>query len=365
MAKRQHTIEINGVQYDAVTGAIVTNDSSPLKKSAKVVTKTPSAQFVDGFTKRKQPTSQKSAATSATTVHKKTSRSQTLMRNTVHKPNSPKVHAKSAITQQPTTEYLKPGVKALSADIKPERAARAVTTTKSLFISKFRRDNTPKTVSSVKTGALPVQAAPNSNQQQAADNAKSHAKTIAANKQLDEAIANATSHQQPKIKKPKLHEKIAKRLHIKPATLGAITAGFLIVTIGGYITYDRVPNIAMRFAVARAGVKAQLPSYQPAGFSLNGPIEYTPGQISLAFQSNTDERAFKVIQRASQWNSETLLENFINEGRKQFQTLQANGRTIYIYDGSNATWVDGGVWYQIEGNSSLNSDQLLRIANSL
>lgn len=364
MAKRQHTIEINGVQYDAVTGAIVAKDSSTTVKSpAKNSIKAPTAQFVDGFTKRKQQGATTATPTPATTVHKKTSRSQTLMRSTVKKPNSPKVHAKSAAAEKPNATYLKPSTKEVTAEIKPERAARAISTTKSHFISKFRHDKTATDISPLKTAMLAVHAAPKTDQQTAT--ALSHANPSITDKQITDTIANATSHEQPKIKKPKLHEKIANKLHIKPQTLLALTAGFFIITIGGYITYDRVPNIAMRFAVARAGVKAQLPSYQPAGFSLNGPIEYTPGQISLAFQSNTDERAFKVIQRASQWNSETLLENFINEGRKQFQTLQANGRTIYIYDGSNATWVDGGVWYQIEGNSSLNSDQLLRIANSL
>jgi hypothetical protein len=70
-------------------------------------------------------------------------------------------------------------------------------------------------------------------------------------------------------------------------------------------------------------------------------------------------------QRSSEWNSDALVQNFVATSRRAYQSYQDNGKTIYIYEGNNATWVDGGVWYQIEGNASLNSDQLLRIAKSL
>jgi hypothetical protein len=45
--------------------------------------------------------------------------------------------------------------------------------------------------------------------------------------------------------------------------------------------------------------------------------------------------------------------------------FQQKGLTIYMYDGSHATWVNQGVWYTIEGDSLLDTEQLLRIATSL
>jgi len=108
-----------------------------------------------------------------------------------------------------------------------------------------------------------------------------------------------------------------------------------------------------------------MPSYKPGGFALSGPITYSTGKISVSYQSNSDNRSYRVTQSNSAWNSETLLDNFVAVNRRAYQTFQDRGKTIYIYDGSNATWVDRGVWYQIEGASSLSSDQLLRIANSL
>jgi hypothetical protein len=162
-----------------------------------------------------------------------------------------------------------------------------------------------------------------------------------------------------------MHHRVASRLHVSPKSvvMGSSALALLIVT--GFVSYQQIPSLALRVAATRAGVHAQLPSYQPSGFSLKGPIAYTPGEVSLNYKSNSDSRNFKVIQRTSAWNSEALLNNFVTSKQQSYQTYQANGRTIYIYDGNNATWVDGGVWYQVEGKADLSSDQLLRIANSL
>lgn len=361
MAKRQHAIELNGITYDAISGEVLAKATRSQKTTGN---SKQSVKVVDGFTKRKAATPK--SVTPATAVHQKTNRSRTLMRATVKKPVQKKVHAKSAVITLPKQISSTTGVQALASDIKPERAARAAIITRSRFVSKFRpAANTVAKKPTLKVAPLAVNPGPSAPTTRASATAKAYATSSLSKKTFEAAITSATSHEQPKIKKPRLHEKIAHKLHLKPKTFVTIMAGAVLLSAGGYAAYNRVPTVAMQFAVARAGVKASLPSYRPAGFGLSGPIEYTPGQISFAFHSNTDQRSFRVVQKSSQWNSETLLENFIHEEKKQFQTLQSNGRTIYIYDGSNATWVDGGIWYQIEGNSSLNSDQLIRIANSL
>ncbi len=135
--------------------------------------------------------------------------------------------------------------------------------------------------------------------------------------------------------------------------------------IAGFIAYQNMPNLAMRVAAARAGFPATMPSYQPAGFALDGAIQYYPGQITVNFKSDSDNRIFSVTQKPSKWTSETLLDRVVAIDSRPYQTFQDKGKIIYIYDGSNATWVSGGIWYEIAGNSSLTSDQLLRIASSL
>jgi hypothetical protein len=118
------------------------------------------------------------------------------------------------------------------------------------------------------------------------------------------------------------------------------------------IAYSQAANIAMRIASTRSGIEAQLPRYQPTGYSVNGSIKYQPGKVNMVYASTTDSGSYEISQSASQWNSQALLENFILANDKDYQAFQSKGRTIYIYNDSNATWVDNGIWYNIESNQA-------------
>ena len=151
------------------------------------------------------------------------------------------------------------------------------------------------------------------------------------------------------------------RMRLAPAL--AVVASLLLV--GGYITYLNIPNVSLRVAASRAGIEATMPGYKPDGFSLNGPIAWSTGQVVISFASNTDERNYDVIQRNSRWDSQSLLANYVLEETADYTTFEESGLTIYVFEGANATWVNGGVWYTIEGESLLNPDQLINIATSL
>jgi hypothetical protein len=181
---------------------------------------------------------------------------------------------------------------------------------------------------------------------------------------IERALANATGHMEqpdPSPKKKRLHH----RLGVSKKVMSISTAVLAFVVLGGFYAYLNVPNFAMRVAATRAGFKATMPSYKPAGFAFAGPVNYTNGQVSVNFRSNTDDRAYQLTQRTSNWSSEALLTNYVAAQNKQYQTLEDKGRTLYIYDGSNATWVDNGIWYRLEGDSRLTTDQLSRVAASL
>jgi hypothetical protein len=183
---------------------------------------------------------------------------------------------------------------------------------------------------------------------------------------FNRALAHAHAHEQPKhhpVKKPR--RRIAHRLGMSQKVFNVGAGALAAILLLGFFAYQNVPNISMRIAASRAGFSAKLPSYKPTGFSFGGPIQYAPGQITVNFQSNSDDRNFHLTQKVSSWNSEALLDNYLLANSKTYQTYQDKGRTIYIYDGANATWVSGGIWYQIEGESSLTNDQLLQVANSI
>lgn len=337
------TIELNGYRYDARTGARLGRSESTSNAHKH--------RTVDGFVRRSAGPSQtitpKKVAPSHA-VHNKISKSRTLRRQGLAKP----VIKKTDAATNPATPIAKP-----SLQPHPTRLARAAQTKRSQHVSKFRPTATYK--------PLEIKTAPKETLSAAPASEQMPKRTMLPLSPFDMALQSADSHQEKPLPKLSLRERISKKLHISPRTLSAGFGVLLVLTIGGYFARQHMSELAVQLAATRAGIEARLPSYEPAGFSLAGPIEYSAGQIALSYQSNSDSRNFKIVQKKSDWNSQALLDNFIKAADKTFQTVQDKGKTIYIYDGNNATWVSGGVWYQVEGESSLNTDQLLRIASGL
>jgi hypothetical protein len=133
--------------------------------------------------------------------------------------------------------------------------------------------------------------------------------------------------------------------------------------LAGFIAYMNLPGIELRVASMRAGFHAEMPAYHPTGYALDGGIESSDGRIAMNFRSGNS--LYTITQQASDWNSETLLDQTAAERGEPTQTIQSKGRTIYIYDDSNATWVNGGVHYQITGNAPLHADELVSLATSM
>lgn len=258
-----------------------------------------------------------------------------------------------------------------------KRAVRAKKVSKSSLISKFGGGNIDGTHTS-RTAVVPVKPAPISAASApvattamaapvAAPPVAHTAAKVAPKKSFAKELEQAQSHTQPKPKKAKLHHRAAKKLHMKPRAFSLAASAAVVLILGGFFAYQYRSYAAVKVAAARSGVNAQLPA-QPAGFSLSDKVQYKAGEIRLAYKSNSDDRNFAVTQSASAWNSEALEENFVAQlPPPHSSTLYPNGKTVYTYgsDGTNATWVSGGVWYKVEANSALSSSQLQSIINSL
>lgn len=354
MSSRATTIELNGKRYDARTGKMLSAHETVTgtkKAYVKPATKQ-SGVALDGFSRRKAPVSERSKTTGRT-VSSKTEKSKTLMRSVVKKPAVKPTATKPTVSRRGQTPRL---------DIDPKRVSRAKSVKQSNLVSKY---GVPKKAITPITTTLPVRPEPEAPPMFAAHRKPVVEDKIDHSKKFQKAIDNATSHAQPRAKKPSKRQNISKKLRISNRTVNFAAVSLAVVLLGGFIAYQNVPNLSMRVAATRAGVEGRLPGYHPSGFGLSGPIKYQQGQITLNYSSNSDDRKFQVNQAASQWNSDSLAENYLVSANKTYQIFQDGGRQIYIYDDNNATWVDGGIWYKIEGNSALNNDQLLRMAASL
>ena len=171
------------------------------------------------------------------------------------------------------------------------------------------------------------------------------------------ALADATSHEQTY--NHKLH-KGKKRSRLLRLATGSLIALFLL----GFLAYQNTPSLSLKIASYRSGLDAKLPASQPNGYNF-GYLSYEPGNVIVNFTSPADSRQFNITQKASSWDSQALLSNFVTSANTAYETYQRAGRTVYLLSNNTATWVDSGIWYTVDGNSSLSSAQMLELAGSM
>jgi hypothetical protein len=178
-------------------------------------------------------------------------------------------------------------------------------------------------------------------------------KEEAVQKSLEQAPSHSANHDQ--VEKPKRY----------PRMLSVASASLALLLLGGYFTYLNMPSLSVRVAAAQAGVNASYPSYHPDGYSLNGPVAYTQGEVKMKFASNAGPQNFTVSQSKTSWDSSAVLDNYIKgKAGDNYITYDEHGLTIYTF-GGNAAWVNGGVLYTITGDAPLSGDQIRHIATSM
>ncbi len=385
--KSNNTININGKLYDARTGELIdqvnpTKARANLAESKKIVEQPKASStskshkptnkrgngFVDGIAKNpnssKTPAkldrspSKKSVSSNkpkagvthhVTTVHQKPKRSATLNRAGV---KSPKLSAPDA------KEHVSAKMKSTKPPL--HRVERAKATKKSELISRFAQPHAIMNSHSETGIDGPTESKLSMrNVAHAAEQSKStKSSQDTKHRLINESLSVASSS----VKKEK-----APRVKHSPKIFHFMSGGLAAVVLLGYVTYLNVPSVSMKVASSRAGFSATLPSQSPAGYKLQGPIAYSPGQVVIKFGSNTDERHFTVSQQPTAWDSEALKENFVDkESSLEPQTYNDRGLTIYLYNGGDAAWVDAGKFYSIKAeNSQLDTNQILDLATSM
>jgi hypothetical protein len=182
---------------------------------------------------------------------------------------------------------------------------------------------------------------------------------------LDEALTRADAHK--KHRRGQLpNQSLMQKALAAPKWLSIGVSVVIASLIAGYIAMNKVPQVAVRIAAAKAHISAEVPGYTPAGFSFTNPVSYSDGKVSLKFKANdSSNREFTISQASSKMSSKSLQDKVVPDNI-QVQTSVVNGTTVYIYGESNdAAWVNNGMQYTIKDAASLNSDQILKIANSL
>lgn len=230
---------------------------------------------------------------------------------------------------------------------------KAIPTGKPVTPYAFRAPTTPRAMDTFSTPAhKPATATPAAFPAIAVSAEKQHTRQPDI---FEQALARARSHD--------LAVEDSRPTGKKGRIAGILTATLSLLFIAGAIAYMNAPTLSMHLASMKAGFAAKLPSYSPAGYAF-GHLTYSPGNITVSYKAASNH-TFNITQRQSTWDSEALLNNFVSNANQAYQTYERAGRTIYFYGNDTATWVDSGVWYTINGNNSLDKNQLLDMASSM
>lgn len=383
----KNIIEINGRSYDAHTGKLLV--AKPLNIESEKPVSNPvnnsvtlhNGVVLDGVSKRKsfkkRPVNSQitpkpvSASINKPIVTKQlvsniepsrqTDRSKTLFRNIVKKPFGP-ISSDTPNTSSPTTG---PGANnSLTKKTTINRINRAKKTMRSISIARFNNINRQKPHL---TDSLNIAVAPKTTDTTpvTAPSIGSPALNNNDNQVFNHPIVQANNHLLKKIPKDKFYRRAARSLKVGGKSLAITAAVLAVIVLGCFLAYQKIPSVAMRVAAHRAGFSGHIPSTIPSGFSFKGPIIYSKNSIALNYKSNSDSRKFAIVQKPTEWNSESLLTNYLVSSRLQYQTYHDSGLTVYVFNGGEATWVDKGVWYSIKGEGTLSFDQILSIASSM
>lgn len=375
---KQHrtTIQINGKIYDAISGNLISS------KPAQTVPKTNRAQVqngsIDGFVSKTQvdlsdhklpntikvkAKNPKSSIKPANNMHSTYQHSQTLHRKAVAKPNFKSKNIRNTFLQSGQSNNSSHPI---LGGKNQQRLIRANQTHKSVAVSKFFQGlvKSEEEIISKSLSNIPhqnVQRSTIHHFETNNDNIKTHTSEQTSSEQTSQDNYDSQIKNNTKRKKQRNSHSWIKNSRTKSLIATSLTAILLV----GYITYINIPRAALKIASSKAGFSAQLPGYNPSGFKFAGPISYAPGQIILEYKSNTDDRRFSLTQKETAWDSQTLLDNYVLEESDLYSTYQERGLIVYIFGSSNATWVNGGIWYTITGSSNLTAEQMLKIAASL
>lgn len=416
--KSQKTIELNGNLYDTATGKILGRASSPRtsngnnidgffrsRASASAVHKTthqatdttvvkvvatPAAPKVVRTTtanhaKAHVPQPSKrvsgSAEVAAVTVtasspqktrdlqpnHAKAHKPQpavTLMRTAVQKPDpsfKKQVNVQTALAAK-TPSLIE--IKHTVATVDPDRLVRATTTSTSPMVSHHAREHHKPSIAVAPLAVVPVPVKPEGTVPPTVPAPLPPSNNPAPQGVIpqdifEHALANASNFLD--VREHRAHFRKHARKHV--LSMAAGTLALLLIALFAF--YQNSPSLQVKVAGARAGVSTHLPNFAAAGYSYGG-VKQSSGTLTLGFHDELGN--YQLIERSTSWSGTDMVQNVASvtaSGKPNYNTMHVGDTTIYRFSNTNATWVSGGTWYNLTGNSALTNDQVRTLFENL
>ena len=157
--------------------------------------------------------------------------------------------------------------------------------------------------------------------------------------------------------------------HFKKQTkrhLVSMAAGtFALVVIAGFAAYQNTPGLQFKVASIHAGVSTTMPNFKAAGFAYTG-VRASDGKLTIGFKDDTGK--YQLTQQTTNLANGDVIQNISAtdaSGNPNYTTVQAGDTTVYRFANTDATWVYGGTWYTVNGNSPLTDSQVQSLVKSI
>lgn len=359
MQKPTHVLELNGRRYNALTGQLL--DSEAAKSVDGILASAPTPEPAKPRPepiKTAQPAHYPAHKGQAMDIqrgpvhhakHHPVQHSKTLMRQAVHRPSP------SLKRQHHAVAHTGALVSKIRFDIVPKHSAMVVDEERLRRAKKIARSGLIQRFAMQQPAPRRLTPA---YEQRPSPAPVPRATPAREDDVFEHALAIASHHETAATKK-----KPTKARRLRQIT--SIAASCLaIVMILGFVAYQNAATIELKLASSRSGVNASLPAWQPSGFHL-GTFAYGPGTVTVKYNNPASGQHFDITQTASNWNSSSLLSDYVYPHNETYDTILSNGTTIYTYGQQNATWVNGGIWYRLTSDGTLSPDQIVNIATSM
>lgn len=287
------------------------------------------------------------------------------MRTAVKKPQPVQPAANNfAVNTTPLDNQLAEGV----STFKTDHSDAASITDKSLLISRFSA-NTNMAIEPEQQ--YPSMDAP-ADLNVAAEPEQSNEQEIQASQPVElvmdrPTISNIFANNMPIDLSSSERSRPVSRWHTAKRLSGwTVLAVVLIGLVGsGIYINSNFEKLELYLASNKAGFNATLPSIKPSGYDLSS-ISTGSGALQASFKSNSDSRTYSISESKSSISSGQLLTGYVlQKAGQNYQTIQTDGKIIYVYGSQDATWVNNGIWYIVSDNNSLSNHQIIDIADSM
>lgn len=182
----------------------------------------------------------------------------------------------------------------------------------------------------------------------------------------EQEIAKAISATTRSFSQEKRHRRHYRKMGFgfRRAVLAMACAAVAVFAIVYFVNVNS-PDISMKVAAMQTGIDAHYPNYVPRDYNLSD-ITSENGKITLNFRNDTTGDAFSLIEEKSDWNTNTLLNEFVKPNfGDNYTVISESGFNIYLSNG-NAAWMNDGIFYRIVVKAgTLTKKQISTIAAKL